>query len=406
MTDAPNPERAKPNTKVDPETLTMHSPPPRVGRVSRPVLIGTAAVGLTGLSAIVLFALNPPSLRIEAPPETVAAERNFVTEQLAKLPPTYDGVRAAPKPEPSPAPPFHPPASETAQTAQSEDATRTARLAGQAREAPVLFRLQPVASAKPDPSAAPNGNLSSAQPTATDTQSPLTLLQANATDAASALASDQTRKLTFLNASPNKDTINPHVLQTRTSPYQLMAGTIIAAGLITGLESDLPGFVIAQVTENVFDSVSGRYLLIPQGSRLIGKYDSVVAFGENRALLVWQRIIRPDGSSVVLDNLPATDTAGYAGLSDQVDLHTWQLLQGIALSTVLGVGQSLAFGPGTGDSDLVKALKQSAGQTTNQTGQRLVERQLNVQPTLTVRPGWPLRVIVHKDLVLKPYRLP
>jgi len=279
-------------------------------------------------------------------------------------------------------------------------------LVGQAREAPVLFRLQPVASAKTDPGATPNGNPSSAQPMATDTLSPLTLLQANATDAAPASASDQTRKLTFLNAAPDKDTINPHALQRPASPYQLMAGTIIAASLVTGLESDLPGFVIAQVTENVFDSVAGRYLLIPQGSRLIGKYDSVVAFGENRALLVWQRIILPDGSSVVLDNLPATDTAGYAGLSDQVDLHTWQLLQGIALSTVLGIGQSLAFGPGAGDSDLVKALKQSTGQTTNQTGQRLVEHQLNVQPTLTVRPGWPLRIIVHKDLILKPYRLP
>ena len=403
MTDAPNPERAKPNTKVDPETLTMHSPPPRVGRVSRPVLIGTAAVGLTGLSAIVLFALNPPSLRIEAPPETVAAERNFVTEQLAKLPPTYDGVRAAPKPEPPPAPQFHPPASETTSTAQSEDATRTARLAGQAREAPVLFRLQPII---PGSGAIPNASSGPGLQTATDTPSPLTALQITAGDGVTPSANDQIRKLTFLNAAPDKDTINPHALQTLASPYQLMAGTIIAAGLIAGLESDLPGFVIAQVTENVFDSVSGRYLLIPQGSRLIGKYDSVVAFGENRALLVWQRIILPDGSSVVLDNLPATDTAGYAGLSDQVDLHTWQLLKGIALSTVLGVGQSLAFGPGTGDSDLVKALKQSTGQTTNQTGQRLVERQLNVQPTLTVRPGWPLRIIVHKDLLLKPYRFP
>ena len=160
------------------------------------------------------------------------------------------------------------------------------------------------------------------------------------------------------------------------------------------------------MTENVFDSLSGRYLLIPQGSRLIGKYDSIVAFGEQRALLIWQRIILPDGSSVVLDNLPATDTGGYAGLGDQVDLHTWQVLEGIALSTVLGVGQTLAFGPAAGDSDLAKALKQSTGQTTNQAGQRLVERQLTVQPTLTVRPGWPLRVIVHKDIVLKPYRTP
>lgn len=184
------------------------------------------------------------------------------------------------------------------------------------------------------------------------------------------------------------------------SPYQLMAGTIIAASLVSGLNSDLPGFVIAQVTENVFDSIAGRHLLIPQGSRLIGKYDNVVAFGQERALVVWQRIIMPDGTSVVIDNLPATDTGGYAGLADQVDLHTWKLLKGVALATVLGVGSELAFG--TSDNDLIKALQQSTQSTTNRAGQRLVERYLNVQPTITVRPGWPLRVIVHKDIVLRP----
>ena len=110
------------------------------------------------------------------------------------------------------------------------------------------------------------------------------------------------------------------------------------------------------------------------------------------------------GSSVVIDNLPATDTGGYAGLANQVDLHTWKLLKGIALATVLGVGSQLAFG--TSDSDLVKALQQSTQSTTNRAGQRLVERNLNVQPTITVRPGWPLRVIVHKDIVLRPYREP
>jgi type IV secretion system protein VirB10 len=130
----------------------------------------------------------------------------------------------------------------------------------------------------------------------------------------------------------------------------------------------------------------------------------VIAFGQERALVVWQRIILPDGSSMVIDNLPATDTGGYAGLADDVDLHTWKLLKGVALATVLGVGSQLAFG--SADSDLVKALQQSTQSTTNRAGQRLVERNLNVQPTITVRPGWPLRVIVHKDLVLRPYRGP
>jgi type IV secretory pathway VirB10-like protein len=203
---------------------------------------------------------------------------------------------------------------------------------------------------------------------------------------------------------PEKDIYNPHALQSPASPYQLMAGTVIAASLVTGLNSDLPGFVIARVTENVFDTVSGRHLLIPQGSRLVGKYDNIVAFGQERALVVWQRIILPDGTSVVIDNLPATDTGGYAGLADQVDFHTWKLLKGVALVTVLGVGSELTFD--SSDSDLIRALQQATQATTNRAGQRLIERQLNVQPTITVRPGWPLRIIVHKDILLRPYRGP
>jgi type IV secretion system protein VirB10 len=156
------------------------------------------------------------------------------------------------------------------------------------------------------------------------------------------------------------------------------------------------------VTENVYDSVTGRTLLIPQGARLIGTYDSVIAFGQSRALLVWRRIVMPDGSSIQIDNLPATDTAGYAGLEDEVDFHTWRLIKGVVLSTLLGVGTELSLGGE--ESDLVRALRESTQQNTNRAGQRITERNLNIQPTITVRPGWPLRVIVHKDLVLRPYR--
>ena len=196
--------------------------------------------------------------------------------------------------------------------------------------------------------------------------------------------------------------INPHGLTPAVSPYTLHAGSVIAASLITGLNSDLPGLVTAQVTENVYDSVTGRILLIPQGSRLIGSYDSVVAFGQTRALVVWQRIILPDGSSIRIDNVPATDLAGYAGLSDRLDRHTWQLLKGVALSTLLGVGTELTFG--SAESDLVQAIRQSAQQSGARAGDQLVTRNLNIQPSLRVRPGWPLRIVVHKDIVLRPWR--
>jgi type IV secretory pathway VirB10-like protein len=216
------------------------------------------------------------------------------------------------------------------------------------------------------------------------------------------IPSSQARKLAFINAKADTETTNPHALATPPSAYAVMAGSIISASLITGLNSDTPGATIAQITENVFDSVTGEHLLVPQGTRLIGKYESVIAFGQKRALVVWSRLILPNGNSIVIENLPATDVAGYAGLEDEVDFHAWQLLKGVALATLVGVGTQLSIG--NNENDLVTALRQSVQQSTNQAGQRLVEHELDVQPTITVRPGWPLRVIVSKDLVLKPYR--
>ena len=195
---------------------------------------------------------------------------------------------------------------------------------------------------------------------------------------------------------------NPHPLRPSPSPWTLSAGTIIPASLITGLNSDLPGTVFAQVTENVRDSATGRTVLIPQGARLIGSYDNVVAYGQRRALVAWQRIVLPDGSSIRLDNMPASDLSGYSGLEDEVDFHSWRLLKGMALSTLLGVGTELSLG--SGESDLVRALRESTQQNAARAGDRVTARNLDVQPTLTVRPGWPLRAIVHKDLVLRPWK--
>jgi type IV secretion system protein VirB10 len=210
----------------------------------------------------------------------------------------------------------------------------------------------------------------------------------------------QTRKLDFTNSGPGDIAASP--LVAAPSPWTLSAGTIIPASLITGLNSDLPGMVIAQVSQNVSDTATGRTVLIPQGARLIGSYDSMVAYGQRRALLVWQRIVFPDGSSIALDKMPATDTAGYSGLMDRVDSHSWQLIKGIALSTLLGVGTELSLG--SSESDLVRAVRESAQQNAAHAGDQITSRNLDVQPTLTVRPGWPVRAIVQKDLVLRPWR--
>lgn len=195
--------------------------------------------------------------------------------------------------------------------------------------------------------------------------------------------------------------VNPYALTPPASPFLLSAGSVIAASLITGLNSDLPGVVTAQVTENNYDSVTGRVLLLPQGSRLIGRYESDVAFGQSRALLVWERIILPDGSSVRIENLPATDPRGSTGLADTVDRHSWELLKGVVLSTLLGVGTELSLGDD--ETDLVQALRTSAQQNAARAGDQLVGKGLSIKPTIRVRPGWPLRVVVHKDIVLRPW---
>jgi type IV secretory pathway VirB10-like protein len=213
----------------------------------------------------------------------------------------------------------------------------------------------------------------------------------------------QDRKLAFVNASIDRRTTSPDRVTKPASPYVVQAGSVISAALITGLRSDLPGQITAQVVENTFDSPSGRFLLIPQGARLVGIYDSQVAFGQSRVLLVWTRLIMPNGRSIILERQPAADTGGYVGLQDEVDHHWGALFKAALLSTLLSVGAEL--GAGNGDSAVLQALRRGAGDSINQTGQQIVRRNLSMQPTLTIRPGFPVRVIVNRDVVLEPYRV-
>ena len=161
----------------------------------------------------------------------------------------------------------------------------------------------------------------------------------------------------------------------------------------------------AQVTENIFDTPTGRAKLVPQGARLIGTYDSQVAFGQSRVLLVWTRLIMPNGRSIVLERQQGADAGGYSGLEDEIDNHWAELFKAALLSTVLGVGAELGAGADNGsNTDILQALRLGAANSLNQTGQQVTRRNLNIQPTLTISPGFPVRVIVNRDLVLEPYR--
>jgi type IV secretion system protein VirB10 len=205
----------------------------------------------------------------------------------------------------------------------------------------------------------------------------------------------------FLEQRGSRVTESPERIMRLSSPHVVQAGSIIPAALITGIRSDLPGQITAQVTQNVYDSPTGRILLIPQGSRLIGEYDSDVAAGQNRVLLAWDRLIFPGGHSILLDRLPGADVAGMAGLEDRTDYHWGNMLKAALISTLLGAGTELVA---SDDSDLVRALRFGTQDTVNQTGRQVVQRQLNVPPTLTVRPGFALRIVVTRDLVLEPFQ--
>lgn len=146
--------------------------------------------------------------------------------------------------------------------------------------------------------------------------------------------------------------------------------------------------------------------MVPQGARLIGTYDSEVSAGQSRVLLVWTRLIMPNGRSIVLERQQGADAAGYAGLSDEVDTHWRQLVGAALLSTLLAIGSEVNAGSNSNNNNaaLIQALRQGFGNAMSQTGQQLVGRAMNVQPTLTVRPGFPVRVIVNRDLLLEPYQ--
>jgi type IV secretory pathway VirB10-like protein len=193
----------------------------------------------------------------------------------------------------------------------------------------------------------------------------------------------------------------PGAYRPPASPYELQAGTVIPAALVTAVNSDLPGKVIAQVTAPVYDSVTGDHLLIPQGARLIGTYESEVLYGDTRVFLGWDRIIMPNGWSLDLGGMAATDPSGAAGVSDKTDNHLGRLGGAIALSAVLSIVANEA--ESDDDQGFTRSVGDAAAQEAARTGGRIVDRELTIRPTLRVRPGAPVRVLVTNDLTLTPY---
>ncbi len=388
------PQPSQPQTPgpapAHPNGMRLRATPPSVTRLSRRVLVGLASVAIGGIAVALAIALwpHPPA----APKEDTHTASNLLPEAVADLPKDYSQVPQAPKLGPplpgdlgkpmlqagvTPPPIARPQTPEQQRVAQERDAARTSHLF-----ATTNTPTAPVAAPAPSvPAPLAGDSQASSDPTSTEN------MQAN--------------KIAFANSGGDQQSVSPARIERPISPYIIQTGWVINAALARGTKSDLPGDIHAMVTENVYDSPTGRYLLIPQGSMLHGHYNSQVSFGQTRTQMAWTRLEFPNGGSINLGHLPGADGEGYAGVEDGVDEHWDSIFKAAVLSTVLSVGAEA----GTSDTEnnLAQAIRSGASMSINQAGEQIVERNLNIQPTLTDRFGLPVTVSVDQDLVLAPY---
>lgn len=393
------------------EALAIRAKPRPVTRLSRNAIAGLLGVSAAVIMAGTLWALRPMAKKT-SPDELYSTDHHAVAEGVSRLPRDYSGVAsAASTPKLGPplpgdlglpivraqtdgrmatgATPAVGPATSRA-TAAADQAREQRLKAAQDAVGSPLFSVSDRGRATPSTGGEPVDGGTALVPPAAEKPGP--------SDPA------PSRHEAFANASGDQASVSTHRLEAAESPYSVLAGTVISAALVTGLNSDLPGQVIATVTAPVYDTVSGRTLLIPQGARLLGTYDSQTAFGESRALVVWTRLILPNGRSVMLDRLSGVDAQGSAGVADSVDHHWGRLIGGAVVSSLLGVGAELATPQTSGSNgQIVITTRNGVQDTVNQVGQELTRRNLDIKPTIKVRPGFPLRVLVSRDLVLEPY---
>ena len=379
-------------------SMRLRPAPPRVTRLSRKVLAGLGLAASLGIGGALIYALQNAHPGSQGK-ELYSTDNRATADGLARLPKNYGDVPKLGPPLPGDlgrpilsaqngGPSIQAPAVATLGQGVSEEERRRLQEIEAARTAK-LFAQTDVRA----------GSAATATTIAPGSAAPDLARLGLAPQPVTPTAQD--RQQAFLDKATDKRTVSPDRVAAPASANILQAGAVIPAALITGIRSDLPGQITAQVTENVYDSPTGQILLVPQGTRVIGQYDNGVDFGQRRVLLVWTRLIFPNGRSIVLEGQPGVDSQGFAGLEDGVDYHWGELFKGAVLSTILSIGAEA--GSSSDNSTIVRALRQGASDSISQTGRQIVQRQLDVAPTLTIRPGFPVRVLVTRDLVLEPY---
>ena len=212
---------------------------------------------------------------------------------------------------------------------------------------------------------------------------------------------NQDGKLAFLKKTDVDEDYLESIKKKPRSPYEVKAGSYIPAALITGINSDLPGSVNAQVMENVYDTVTGNYLLIPQGAKLVGEYNSSLSFGQKRVQVVWNRIIFPDGKSIDLQRMQGVDISGYSGFHDKVDNHYLRIYGNAVLLSLMGAGYDILNKNAQQSTDPRQSVAASVGQKLADVSSQSLQKNMDVQPTLIIDPGYKFKIIVMKDMVLE-----
>ncbi|MDW5318329.1 IncP-type conjugal transfer protein TrbI [Rhizobium sp. PL01] len=217
----------------------------------------------------------------------------------------------------------------------------------------------------------------------------------------------QMKKADFFNQDIKDLGYLPNSVVPQLSPYELKRGSVVPATLITGINSDLPGRITAQVSQHVFDSATGHRLLIPQGAKLFGRYDSDVSFGQSRVLVVWTDIIFPNGSTLQIGGMAGTDAQGYGGFKDKVDRHYLRTFGSAALLAIIGTGIDMAVPESStlATQDTASdAARRNFAETFGRVVERTINKNLDVQPTLEIRPGYKFNVLVDHDIIFPPYK--
>ena len=389
---------------------------PKVMALNRPLLIGVAAVVSFFLLWFIVLAFKSPAQHNNKSGLTLGNTSAVgVSPILNELPKNYQDVNAIKKYTESD--PIIPPAvTQELENLRAQESAMQAQLAQlqshpassspssssldgdtqSARKSDLFFSsAKPASSVFPDESKnSQNTNNNNILPSTAYTQQNM-----------------QGQKMNFMDSTDNQGDIYNHYSMVKPiSPNEVQAGTIVAANLLTAINTSLPGDIIAQVRQDVYDTVSGQILLIPKGSKLLGKYDSSIAYGQERILIVFNRIIRPDGTSIQLSNFTAANQQGESGFDADVNNHWGKVLGAATISTMLSFGAGVAANnhPGGGGtnqyypSSQQTAITGAAGNV-SQTGQALTSRAMDIQPTLTVPVGFSFNIIVNKDMVLAPY---